>query len=30
MTSDSITGLTPGTYEEWTVRGYDAALTLPF
>ena len=25
MTSDSITGLTPGTYEEWTVRGYDVA-----
>jgi hypothetical protein len=24
-TAATITGLTPGTYEEWTVRGYDAA-----
>jgi len=24
-TTATITGLTPGTYEEWTVRGYDAA-----
>ena len=23
-TTATITGLTPGTYEEWTVRGYDA------
>jgi hypothetical protein len=24
-TTATITGLTPGTYEEWTVRAYDAA-----
>jgi hypothetical protein len=24
-TAVTITGLTPGTYEEWTVRSYDAA-----